>query len=47
MKYIYMILAMLSFSVFVYPELSVKERVQYYDMTKYEIVITPEKQKHD
>ena len=43
MKYIYMILTMLSFSIFVYPEMYVKNDVQYYDMSEYEITITPEK----
>ena len=43
MKYIYMILTVLSFSIFVYPEMYVKSEVQYYDMSEYEITITPEK----
>ena len=42
-KYIYMILTMLSFTLFVYPENSEKNKVQYYDMSEYEIIITPEK----
>ena len=43
MKYVYMILTMLSFSIFVYPEMYEKNDVQYYDMSDYEIIITPEK----
>ena len=43
MKYIYMVLTMLSFSIFIYPDASETEGVQYYDMSEYEITITPGK----
>jgi len=43
MKYIYMILTMLSLTVLIYPENSVTSEVQYYDMSEYEITITSEK----
>ena len=43
MKYIYMAIAMLSLTIFSYPELSKEEKVQHYDMSEYEITITPEK----
>ena len=43
MKYIYLVLAMLSFSIFIYPDVFENEDVQYYDMSEYEITITPKK----
>lgn len=45
MKYIYVVLTMLSFLVFVYPNMSGPEHIQYYDMSEYEIIITPEVKK--
>ena len=43
MKYVYMAVAMFSLTIFSYPELSEEVKVQYYDMSEYEITITPEK----
>ena len=43
MKYFYTILVMSSLTIFVYPETSNTNKVQHYDMTEYQITITPEK----
>ncbi len=43
MKYIYMIITTLSLTIISYPELFEEKKVQYYDMSEYEITITPEK----
>ncbi len=41
MKYFYAILTMLSLTIFIYPEFSNVKEIQYYDMSEYEIEITP------
>ena len=43
MKYVYIAIAMLSLTLFSYQDLLDEEKVQYYDMSEYEIIITPEK----
>lgn len=43
MKYFYLALTMLSLSVFMYPDTSEPINVQYYDMSDYEITITPKR----
>ena len=43
MKYVYIAITMLSLTLFSYPDLLNEEKVQYYDMSEYEIIITPEK----
>jgi len=43
MKYVYIAITTLSLTIFSYPGLFEKEKVQYYDMSEYEITISPEK----
>ena len=43
MKYIFMAITTLSLTIFSYPGLFEEDKIQYYDMSEYEITITPEK----
>ena len=45
MKYFYTIIVLLISVAFIYPESVENNKVQYYDMSNYQILITPERYK--